>query len=296
MLLHAPQVTRPDAKIGVNAVDRTLEDWLLRCDEATAELALEMKRNHTHHVHSILGGKGVLTDKEIIAPEDELASQVSCCQIWTCLVLSLKDRRTTSCITCGCSCTWVAMHAGSGACTRALTWFEKEEPASGVNSCWDGWSNALMIIRFCCAVWWAQVNDTELLPALSTAFSEAEASGGHVGSFSTIFDDQKLNEEGQQQQPSSEGDAQAPFEAKGGGKGSSSDDQGVSAQDKAALEGDAAAAASPKGEENSNSNRAGGMRGMRAAAAGGHQHASGGGGELPGSQVWHAVYSLWRGG
>jgi hypothetical protein len=71
------QVTRPDLKIGVNARDRSLDDWLQRCDEANHEAALELKRDHTHHAHSLLGGKGVLTDKEITAPEDELASQVS---------------------------------------------------------------------------------------------------------------------------------------------------------------------------------------------------------------------------
>lgn len=129
-----------------------------------------------------------------------------------------------------------------------------------------------------------QVNDTELLPALSTAFSEAEASGSHVGSFSTIFDDQKLNEEGGREQ-------QAAKHADDGGaepKGGAGEQQGA-VEDPGAGEG-GGTAASPKGEDLSA--KSGAMRGMRAAA---HQHASGGGGELPGSQVWHAVYSLWRG-
>jgi hypothetical protein len=60
----------------VDATERTLSDWLRRADEANQEAALEAKRNHTHHVHSILGGKSILSDKEITAPEDDLASQV----------------------------------------------------------------------------------------------------------------------------------------------------------------------------------------------------------------------------
>ncbi len=137
-----------------------------------------------------------------------------------------------------------------------------------------------------------QVNDTELLPALSTAYSEAEASGSHVGDFSTIFDDQKLNGEGgggeQQQQQARPGQADGlGFAAKG--EGGEQHDSAVSEEEKGELEG-GSAAASPKGEDLSA--KSGASRGMRAAA---HQHASGGGGELPGSQVWHAVYSLWRG-
>lgn len=60
----------------INAWERTMADWLRRADEANHEAALEAKRNHTYHVQSILGGKSILSDKEITMPEDELASQV----------------------------------------------------------------------------------------------------------------------------------------------------------------------------------------------------------------------------
>ena len=71
------QVTRGDTSaLRLNAWDRTLADWLQRADEANHEAAVEAKRNHTHRVHSVLGGKSILTDKEITMPEDDLASQV----------------------------------------------------------------------------------------------------------------------------------------------------------------------------------------------------------------------------
>ena len=74
------QVAKPDGMIGVNAAERSLEDWLLRADEASAEVAREARREHVHHVNSVLGG-GTLSDKEITMPEDELASQVRLCFI-----------------------------------------------------------------------------------------------------------------------------------------------------------------------------------------------------------------------
>lgn len=70
------QVEQPGDMLQKNAWERTMADWLRRADEANREAALEAKRNHTHQVHSILGGKSILSDKEITMPEDELASQV----------------------------------------------------------------------------------------------------------------------------------------------------------------------------------------------------------------------------
>lgn len=71
------QVTKQDSSaLRTDAWDRTLSDWLRRADEANHEVAVEAKRNHTHHVHSVLGGKSILTDTEITMPEDDLASQV----------------------------------------------------------------------------------------------------------------------------------------------------------------------------------------------------------------------------
>lgn len=58
-----------------DAWQRTLADWLRRADDANHEAAVEAKRNHTHRVHSVLGGKSILSDTEITMPEDELASQ-----------------------------------------------------------------------------------------------------------------------------------------------------------------------------------------------------------------------------
>lgn len=70
------QVKNQDSSaLRVDAWERTLSDWLRRADEANHEAAVEAKRNHTHHVHSVLGGNSILSDKEITMPEDDLASQ-----------------------------------------------------------------------------------------------------------------------------------------------------------------------------------------------------------------------------
>ena len=138
------------------------------------------------------------------------------------------------------------------------------------------------------------MNDTELMPALSEAHSEVEASGGGDGTFSTIFDS-KAQEEvaavGAQQTGADRlvGDAareqqqQQPEQSPGGD---------VAAGDKAALEGgEPAQPAAAPGGGNAAVPTAHGGAGLR---GGGNAHARAPGGP-PGSQVWHRMYTMWRG-
>ncbi|KAK9917882.1 hypothetical protein WJX75_009220 [Coccomyxa subellipsoidea] len=80
----------------VDAWERTLSDWLRRADEANHEAAVEAKRNHTHHVHSVLGGNSILSDKEITMPEDDLASQVNDTELMPALSTAFSDEAASS--------------------------------------------------------------------------------------------------------------------------------------------------------------------------------------------------------
>ncbi|EIE20480.1 glycoside hydrolase [Coccomyxa subellipsoidea C-169] len=90
-------VTKQDSSaLRTDAWDRTLSDWLRRADEANHEVAVEAKRNHTHHVHSVLGGKSILTDTEITMPEDDLASQVNDTELMPALSTAFSDEAASA--------------------------------------------------------------------------------------------------------------------------------------------------------------------------------------------------------
>lgn len=152
-----------------------------------------------------------------------------------------------------------------------------------------------------------QVNDTELMPALSTAFSDADASSSD--NLETIFDAQRAQRAADAEvmaaaaaateaakadtaDAADESEAAAAAAAPSQAAGDASQGEGGGKQ-REGLEQEA----TPSGVPEAGQERAARLAARAAVRARKSEQESGdgGSGQQPGSQVWHVIYSMWRG-